>query len=203
MMTTPGQPLAACRCCGLVQRMPAAESTQRIRCARCRTSFAQRRDKLRSNKRTLALALSALLLYPFAVGLPIMEVERLGSTHEASILSGGIELLTDGEILVGVVVLLCSVVLPLVKIAGLFLLAGAGTGLAPRLRASTWHVVELTGRWGMLDVLLVAVLVSVLKLGDLVELRAGPAALAFTGCVLLNLAASASFQPHSLWRDPE
>lgn len=202
MNATPGQPLAACSCCGLVQRMPAAEPTQRIRCVRCHTSFAHRRDKLRSNRRTLALALGALVLYPIAVGLPIMEIERFGMTHEASVLSGGCELLADGQILVGVVVLLCSVVLPLTKIAGLFLLAGAGTGLTPRLRAWTWHLVEITGRWGMLDVLLVAVLVSVLKLGNLVELRAGPAALAFTGCVLLNLAASASFQPHSLWRDP-
>ena len=52
---------------------------------------------------------------------------------------------------------------------------------------------------GMLDVLLVALLVAVLKLGDVVELSAGPAALAFSVCVLLNLAASASFDPHVLW----
>ncbi len=184
-----------------MQQLPAAEPKQRIRCVRCHTSFAQRRDRLRSNRRTLALALSALFLYPFAVGLPIMEVERLGATHKASVLSGGMALLSDGQVLVGVVVLLCSVVLPLGKLAGLFLLAGAGTRLRPTLRAWTWHLVEWTGRWGMLDVLLVAVLVAVLKLGHIVELRAGPAALAFTACVLLNLAASASFQPHSLWRN--
>ena len=54
----------------------------------------------------------------------------------------------------------------------------------------------------MLDVLLVALLVALLKLGQVVELHAGPAALAFTGCVLLNLLASASFDPHTLWRQP-
>ncbi len=201
-MTSPGLPLAACSCCGLVQRIPHVEPTQRVRCVRCHTSFGNRREKLRSNRRTAALALGALALYPVAVGLPIMRVERLGAVHEASVLSGGVGLVTDGQVLVGVVVLLCSVVLPLGKLAGLFLLAGAGTGLAPRLRAWTWHLVEWTGRWGMLDVLLVAVLVAVLKLGQLVDLTAGPAALAFTACVLLNLAASASFDPHSLWRDP-
>ena len=72
--------------------------------------------------------------------------------------------------------------------------------LGDERRALTYHLVEWTGRWGMLDVLLVALLVAVLKLGELVQLSAGPAALAFTGCVLLNLLASASFDPHALWR---
>ena len=66
-------------------------------------------------------------------------------------------------------------------------------------RALTYQLVELTGRWGMLDVLRVALLVAVLKLGDFVEVSAGPGALAFGTCVVLSLLASASFDPHSLW----
>jgi uncharacterized paraquat-inducible protein A len=201
-MAAPSLPLAGCSCCGLVQQIPAAEANRRIRCVRCHTSFARRREQLRSNRRTVALALGALMLYPVAIGLPIMEVERLGAVHEASVLSGGVSLLVDGQLVVGGVVLLCSVVLPFMKLSGLFILAGGGLGMGTKLRAWTWHLVEWTGRWGMLDVLLVAMLVALLKLGHLVELRAGPAALAFTACVLLNLAASASFNPHSLWRNP-
>jgi uncharacterized paraquat-inducible protein A len=181
--------------------MPTAEARQRVRCTRCLTTFPATREKRRSNRRTAALAMGALALYPVAIGLPIMEVERFGAVHKASVLSGGISLLSDGQYLVGIVVLLCSVVLPLGKLTGLFILAAGGLGLTSHLKAFTWHVVEWTGRWGMLDVLLVALLVAVLKLGSLVELRAGPAALAFTLCVLLNLFASASFDPHSLWRD--
>ena len=193
-------PLGACSCCGLVQHVPPAGPGQKVRCVQCHTGFPSRRKQLDSNRRTAALALGALALYPVAMTLPIMEVRRLGAVHEASVLSGGIGLLEDGQILVGLVVLLCSVVLPLAKLAGLFVLAGGGLGLTPKMRATTWHLVEWTGRWGMLDVLLVALLVAVLKLGELVQLSAGPAALAFTGCVLLNLLASASFDPHALWR---
>jgi len=201
-MASPPLPLAACSCCGLVQQIPSAEAGQRVRCARCLTRFPPEREKRDSNRRTAALALGALALYPVAIGLPIMEVERLGAVHKASVLSGGVSLLTDGQYVVGIVVLLCSVVLPLAKLMGLFILSAGGLGLASHLKAFTWHLVEWTGRWGMLDVLLVALLVALLKLGSIVELRAGPAALAFTLCVLLNLMASASFHPHSLWRDP-
>jgi uncharacterized paraquat-inducible protein A len=71
--------------------------------------------------------------------------------------------------------------------------------LGRKHRAWTYHLVEWTGRWGMLDVLLVAILVAALKVGDLVEVHAGPAALAFTCCVVLSLLAAACFDPHSLW----
>jgi len=63
----------------------------------------------------------------------------------------------------------------------------------------TYRLVEWTGRWGMLDVLLVAILVAVLKLGDLMTVSAGPGLLAFTACVTLSLFAAASFDPHGLW----
>lgn len=162
-----------------------------------------RDGRRRATSRTAALALGALLLYPVAISLPIMRVERLGVTRDASVWSGGVALLSDGQVVVGVVVLLASVVLPLLKLAGLFLLAGGGLGARPRMQAWTWHLVEWTGRWGMLDVLLVAVLVAVVKLGQLMQLSPGPGALAFTACVALNLAASASFDPHSLWDTSE
>jgi paraquat-inducible protein A len=65
--------------------------------------------------------------------------------------------------------------------------------------ARTWRAVELVGRWGMLDVLLAAVLVAILKLGDLVTVEVGPGLFAFTACVGLSLLASAFFDPHALW----
>lgn len=194
-------PLAACPCCGLVQHLPPIGPGLRLACARCSTRLPRRDRQSLSSGRTAALALAALALYPLAISLPIMRVERLGVLREASVWSGGVALMTDGQVLVGLVVLVASVVLPLFKLAGLFVLSGGALIRRPRLAAATWHLVEWTGRWGMLDVLLVAVLVAVVKLGQLMELSAGPGALAFTACVFLNLLASASFDPHSLWAE--
>jgi len=171
----------------------------RVRCARCHCGLRKRSVALRSNSRTAAVALSALLLYPLAVTMPMIRVERFGHRHDASILEGVATLLSSGHVVVGLVVLLCSIVLPLGKLMGLLILS-AGGGLMPRRHlALTYRVVEWTGRWGMLDVLLVALLVAALKLGDLVEVTARPAALAFTCCVLLSLLATACFDPHGLW----
>ena len=195
--------LAACPCCGLIQQLPGpTPATATLRCGRCHTRLRRSAAKWARRRATAALALAALLLYPVAVSLPFMEVTRLGRHHTASIWSGTVELLAGGELLVGGVVLVCSLLLPLAKLGAMFVLSGSGERLGHRMRATTWHLVEWSGRWGMLDVLLVAVLVATVKLGDLVDLTAGPGATAFTVFVLLNLAASACFDPHALWEEP-
>jgi paraquat-inducible protein A len=170
-------------------------------CARCESSLVRRSVIARSNSRTAAVATAALIIYPFAVGLPIMSIERFGHVNEVSILEGVTSLLGGGQWFVGIVVLLCSIVLPLGKLVSLLVLSAGGLGLRHRHRALTYRIVEWTGRWGMLDVLLVAILVAILKLGDMVEVRTGPAALAFTVCVLLSLVAAACFDPHGLWME--
>lgn len=159
----------------------------------------QRSTILRSNNRAAALALAALLLYPFAITRPIMFVEQMGHASEASILEGVRSLLASGELLVGLVVLACSIILPLGKLLAILVLASRRLNLRARHRALTYRAVEFTGRWGMLDVLLVTLLVAILKLGDMVDVSVGPAAWTFTTCVLLSLLASACFDPHSLW----
>jgi paraquat-inducible protein A len=168
-------------------------------CVRCETSLVKRSVIARSNNRTAAIAIAALVLYPFAVGLPMLEVERFGHVSAASIVEGVASLFASGHWVIGVVVLLCSIVLPLGKLVSLLVLSAGGVMLHRRHRALTYRLVEWTGRWGMLDVLLVALLVAVIKLGDIVVVTPGPAALAFTGCVVLSLLAAACFDPHGLW----
>ena len=195
--------LKACPTCGLVQQVPPLEEDEVARCARCDSRVRRGRDGGGGNAPALSAAVAALLLYPLAISLPIMKLEQLGHVQEASIWSGSFGLLREGELFVGSVVLLCSVVLPLAKLVGLVVLC-TSERFSRRHKARFYLAVELAGRWGMLDVLLIAVVVAWVKIGDLVEVRPGPAALAFTACVLLSLIASARFDPHSLWQsEPE
>ena len=106
-----------------------------------------------------------------------------------------------GHLFVGIIILICSIILPIAKLAGLLTLSIAGMKMEHHHRAWMHRVIEFTGRWGMLDVLAVAVLVSAVKLGSSVELTAGPGALAFAVVVLLSLAASAVFDPHAFWEN--
>lgn len=191
--------IRSCPCCGLAHTVPAIPRGMRACCVRCSTTLHKRSTLVRSNARTAAIATAALILYPIAVGLPMVRVEKFGHHNEASILEGIATLLGSGHFVVGVIVLLCSVVLPLGKLMALLVLSAGGLQLRSRHRALTYRIVEWTGRWGMLDVLLVAILVAAIKIGDLVDVAAGPATLAFTSCVVLSLLATAAFDPHSLW----
>jgi len=194
------RPLKACPVCGLVQEVPSLAPREVARCPRCAAVVTRGARLAAGNSAALGAAVAALCLWPIAVLLPIMRLERFGHATEASVWSGSLGLLREGEILVGAVVLLCSVVVPLVKLVGLVALC-TSERLSRRHRAHFYRGVELAGRWGMLDVLLVAVVVAWVKVGDLVEVHAGPAALAFVLCVLLSLLASAWFDPHAIWEE--
>ncbi len=132
--------------------------------------------------------------------LPILTVERLGHRHQSSVLMGAVELLVHGSWFVGGVVLLFSVVFPLLKILLLLDLSLLGI-LHRRHRALTYRVMEYAGKWSMMDVMLLAFLVMLVKLGDLVEFQFGPAIIAFVLCVALSILASISFDPHTIWEE--
>lgn len=193
--------LKGCHCCGLVQQVPRPPEGKRAVCSRCGTTILSAARLSRSNHRTAAVALAALIFYFPAVMLPMLRVERLGHAHESSLLGGVVTLLADGHLLVGLVVLVFSVILPPVKLMILFVLSAGGSWMHHHHRARTYHLVEFIGRWGMLDVMLVAILVAFVKLGDLVDIHPGSGLLAFTACVVLSLIASLCFDPHCLWEE--
>ena len=188
----------ACHCCGLVHRVPKLINGQVARCSRCATTLTRFRKAGTSSTRTAVAALLALCFFWPAVLLPILEVERFGQRHHSSILTGIVELLREGEWFVGLVVLLFSVVFPLTKIVMLLELSLVGM-LKKKHRAFTYRLMESVGRWSMMDVLLLAFLVMLIKIGSLVEFHIGPAVIAFVACVTLSMLASFSFDPHGIW----
>lgn len=191
-------PLGACHCCGRVHRIPPVPGGSVVHCVRC-DAVIRHAGHPRATARTAALASAALIVYPLALSLPVMRIERLGHVSDASIWTGMVGLLAEGHLFVGGIVLLFSIVAPVAKLIALFVLCAGGRGLQARDRARTYRLVEFIGRWGMVDVLLVAVVVAAVKLGDLVQVTPGPGVVAFGSVVLLSLLASAAFDPHAIW----
>lgn len=188
----------ACHCCGLIQSVDADATAW---CRRCSTRLRSGASALGDNAPAAALAVTALTFYPLAMLAPFLRIERLGFASESSLLGGIQALLTGGHYLVGIVILLFSVILPAVKLLTLLALSVRARWIHERHRASTYRFVEHLGRWGMLDVLLVAVLVAFVKLGDLVSFEIGPGLYLFAAFVALNLFAGMAFNPHALWSD--
>jgi len=191
--------LRACHCCGLVHRVLPLDRNQEAICVRCQSRIdSGRRCGARSSARCLAASLGGLSLYFPAILLPILEIEKLGHHHGASLLGGTLDLMWHGNLLVGGIVLMFSIVLPLVKLLALLELSYIGLTHLQH-RAWTYRVVEWAGRWSMMDVLLLALLVTVVKLGDIVSFQLGPAVVAFVMCVFMSMIASMMFDPHAIW----
>lgn len=190
--------LKACDSCGLVHSVAPVPANHCARCTRCRSVIPTRIDP-DSSRRTAAITLVAVILYPFAITTPIMTLERMGHESVASVWSGTIGLLNEGHYATGLTVLFFSIVAPIVKLTTLLVLSLAAGPFPDAARAVAFRSVELIGRWGMLDVMLVAVLVAVVKLGDLVEVTPGPGVVVFGLVVVLSIFASMAFDPRSIW----
>ena len=126
----------------------------------------------------------------------------MGMRQQSSVLGGAIDLLKQGNWLVGGVVLLFSVVFPLTKIV-LLLELSLLEFLHRRHKAASLRLMEHMGRWSMMDVMLLAFLVMLVKLGNIVQFHFGPAVIAFVLCVAMSMVASLSFDPHAIWEDSE
>ena len=188
--------LKACHCCGQIHRLPPLAINQSADCSRCGARIASLPGL--SASRTAAAAAAALILYWPAILLPILRIEKFGHHYQSSLLMGTIELLREGSWFVGSVVMLFSIVFPLVKI--LLLLELSLLGLLHRHhKARTYRVMEFAGKWSMMDVMLLAFMVMLVKLGSLVEFHFGPAVWAFVLCVAMSMLASICFDPHTIW----
>ena len=192
--------LKACHCCGQIHRVPLLAPDQTAACTRCGTAIVRLTGN--SASRTAAAATAAFILYWPAILLPILQIEKFGKHHESSLLMGTIELLREGSWFVGGVVLLFSIIFPLVKIVLLLELSLLGV-LHRQHKALTYRLMEHAGKWSMMDVMLLAFLVMLVKLGSLVQFNFGPAVWAFVLCVAMSIMASLCFDPHTIWDEAE
>ncbi len=192
----------ACHCCGMIHQLPALAPHQTAVCTRCHSRIMLPGCRRRMASRTAAAALAALVLFWPAILCPILEIEKLGVRTSSSILGGTIDLLKGGSWFVGGVVLLFSVIFPLTKML-LLLELSLLEFLESRHKAISLRAMEHLGKWSMMDVMLLAFLVMLVKLGNLVHFQFGPAVAAFILCVTMSMIASLSFDPHAIWEDSE
>jgi paraquat-inducible protein A len=187
-----------------VQRVQALAAGTVAKCSRCRSILV--RPGVNSVSRTAALSLAALLLYIPSNIYPILRMDLYGAHTENTVWGGSKALFDKGEILVGAIVFLASIVSPFLKLLGLFYLVVTTRFRSPRRRpARTWiyRALDVIGPWAMLDVFLLAVLVALVKLGSLATVLPGPGLLAFTAVVVLTILATISFDPMLIWDESD
>ena len=193
--------VVSCDTCGLVQAIDRLPSGAAAECTRCGSFIAVGSSRSRLEV-VAALSLAALVLYVPANIYPILKMYLHGSYSESTVWDGVVTLMTYNEWAVAVIVFLASMVIPLVKLAGLFaLVLTARMGWSRHLRERTWlyKFIDAIGPWAMLDVFLLAVLVALVKLSGWAKVVPGPGLLAFSAMVVLTMLASAAFDPKLIW----
>lgn len=198
-LTSAHGPHAQCHVCHLVVRVPEG-GEDGLACPRCRTAVHRRKPN--SLSRTWALLIAAIICYVPANLFPVMEVTSLGHRQADTILSGVIYLAVNGTWPLAVIVFIASVVVPVLKILALAFLAISvqrGSQWRPRDRARLYRVVETVGRWSMVDVYVVTILVALVHLGSLASVEARQGAFYFGAVVVLTMFAAESFDPRLIW----
>jgi paraquat-inducible protein A len=194
----------SCKICGLIQRVEQFPNGVKVLCARCGATITER--KVNSLARTAAFSLAALLFYVPANLFPILRMEHYGAYSESTIWDGCVKFYEDGDWFVATIVFLASILVPLLKLLGLFFLVTTATLHSERLqklRTSIYQTIQVIGPWAMLDVFLLSILVALVKLKQLATILPGPGAVAFTAVVVCTILASSSFDPRLIWRKSE
>tara|TARA_R110002072_G_scaffold93529_1_gene207226 strand:- start:302 stop:811 length:510 start_codon:yes stop_codon:yes gene_type:complete len=158
--------------------------------------------KVDSLQRTLALLITATVLYIPANIYPIMITDQFGTSVESTILGGVVLLINLGSWPVAVVIFVASVMVPMAKFFALYYLSWSvhqRPASGQRQRTLLYTLTELIGKWSMVDVFVVAILVALVHLGGLLVIRPGIAAMSFAGVVILTMLAAHSFDPRLLW----
>jgi paraquat-inducible protein A len=172
-------------------------------CPRCHAPLHER--KPHSLGVTTALLAAAGVLYIPANLLPVMITRTLLDDERDTIMSGVVALMQSGSWPIAVLVFIASIVVPLLKILALAIIvlaAWRGTGTHRRQRAGLYRMLEFIGRWSMLDVYAISLLVTLVQIRSLASIEVGSGALAFGAVVVLTLLATRSFDERLLWDEP-
>ncbi|NNB51618.1 paraquat-inducible protein A [Pseudomonas fragi] len=173
-------------------------------CTRCgAVVHARRPDSL---MRTWALLLTSAILYIPANLLPIMTVNSLGQGSPSTIMAGVIELVLHGMIPIAAVVFVASILVPTFKLVGIALLLFSvqrHQPLSARQRIIMYRFIEFIGRWSMLDIFVIAILVAVVNFGRIASIEANLGAVAFASVVVITMLAAVTFDPRLIWDNTE
>jgi paraquat-inducible protein A len=190
--------LVSCTTCGLLARPAPPGETGR--CPRCGAVLAERRHF--SIQTTWALVVAAAILFVPAMAFPVLVTTTFGSSEPSTILSGVVFLYEEGSWVLALIVLVASVVVPIGKLVALGYLmvtVQSGSARSNHDRTRLYRLVEIIGRWSMLDVFVVAFITALVQLDPLMSVSPGIGVVYFMAVVVLTMIAAHSFDPRLIW----
>jgi paraquat-inducible protein A len=193
----------SCSICGLLVSNKYRRTVSN-HCPRCDAPLRSR--KTNSLNRTWALLIAATILYFPANFYPVLTLISFGKSTTNTIMGGVIELVQSGQWTIAAIVFVASVLVPIFKIVALFFLVISvqfNFNWQPRKRAILYRFTEFIGRWSMIDIFMISILIALVKLQAIATVETGPGAIAFAAVVIVTMFAAMSFDPRLIWDKSE
>jgi paraquat-inducible protein A len=188
--------MMSCHHCGTVWQ----EVREQQHCRRCGTALHLRKPD--SIKRSWALLIAACIMYIPANLMPVMITKTLLGVQQDTIMSGVIYFWVSGSWELAAIIFIASFLVPLFKLASLILMtlmAQKRSRWRRLQRAKLYRLVEIIGRWSMLDVFVVSLLAGLVQIEGFAKITAGFGVVAFASVVVLTMLAALSFDPRLTW----
>ncbi len=188
----------ACHDCDLLHRRQPLPPGGVAACSRCGTVLY--RNRRNSLDRTLAMAVCGLILFIIANLSPFLTLKFEGQTQETNLVTGVMELYRQGMVPIALLVLATGIAFPLLELTGLiYLLLPLKFDRTPWGMAGVFRVIRALQPWGMTEVFLLGILVSIVKLAGMATVIPGAALYAFLALIFVVAATAASLDPDIVW----
>jgi paraquat-inducible protein A len=188
----------ACHDCDLLQRVGRLPAETTAVCRRCGAVLRRRRGD--SLERTLALVTAALVLFVLANSFPFLEFKLEARTRETTLITGVLELYRQGMRPVAVLVFLTTVLVPLLQLLGLlYVLLPLRVGRLAPFTMKVFRRVRQLAPWSMMEVFMLGILVSIVKLAKMAKIVPGISVFSFLLLIFVLAAAMSSLDPHAIW----
>ncbi|MFP3888681.1 paraquat-inducible protein A [uncultured Ralstonia sp.] len=191
--------LIACHECDWVFRRPPRLNGLVARCSRCGTRLTGIHRARPTLEFTCALTVAALVTFLIAQGFPVIALNADGMTSRAALFDAVASLWTGHMRVVAVIVFCSTTLFPAMElVALLYVLVPLRLGRVPPCFRSALRFVQWLRPWGMIEVFMLGVLVTTVKMVSLAQVIPGVALFAF-GALTVMLGAISLFDPHVLW----
>lgn len=192
------EPLIACHECDLIHRVKPLPPKGIANCIRCGALLY--RHKPNSLERTLALSVAGFVLFLVANYFPFLALKMGSQVHHTNLITGITVLYQQGLQALAVLVLITTVLAPLTQLLGMiYVLMPLRRHRIPPMFAAVFRLIHLLKPWSMMEVFMLGVLVSVVKLAKMAQIIPGIAIFSFFALIIVLAAATVSLDAHEVW----
>ncbi|MEJ2199923.1 MAG: paraquat-inducible protein A [Desulfuromonadaceae bacterium] len=188
----------ACHDCDLLHTARSLPVGRIALCSRCgAVLYRHKRNPL---DRTLALALTGLILFILANSFPFLAIKQAGLSQQTTLISGIIELYHEKLYLVSLLVLLTTLVVPFLELCTLlYIFLPLRLGVQPKYLAVSWRCLSKLRSWSLMEVFMLAILVAMVKLAGMATIVPGVSVFAFAALIFILAAACTAIDPTLIW----